>query len=490
MHPNHEYRVDDIRTDSGWQSKQKKNDPVVDGLSIQLAPVPLWNNQDEEKGLLLTSPPLGHTKPSKYLAKLPRRYVLAVVGFLGFINVYALRAIMSVAVVDMEKQYKYSATDKGLMLAAFFVGYLFLQVPAGWLASKLGAKWVLAAGMTVSGVFTLLLPAAADVGLWLAIATRVVVGLGEGVCFPSMHAMLSKWAPPDERSRLGSIVYSGAYFGTVVAFPASTALSNAVGWSSIFYIFGGAALGWVALWLCTVSSSPATHSTISEEERKYIIDSLPPVSSLSWGDIPWRKLLLCLPFWALLINHTAGNWAFYTLLTWLPSYMKEVLNFDVKNAGFIAVLPYLALTIVVIISGFIADLFIERKWLSTTTVRKICQALGFSIAGGGLVAVGFANSVPLAVALMTIAGGAVGFTNSGFQVNHLDIAPNYAGLLMGMTNCAATVPGIVSPYLTGIILGDDQHDIDRWRIVFYISASVYAFGLVVWLLFASGKKQF
>jgi hypothetical protein len=52
-----------------------------------------------------------------------------------------------------------------------------------------------------------------------------------------------------------------------------------------------------------------------------------------------------------------------------------------------------------------------------------------------LVAVGFANSVPMAVTLMTIAGGAVGFTNSGFQVNHLDIAPNYAGLLMGMTNC-------------------------------------------------------
>jgi hypothetical protein len=61
------------------------------------------------------------------------------------------------------------------------------------------------------------------------------------------------------------------------------------------------------------------------------------------------------------------------------------------------------------------------------------------LAGGGLVAVGFANSVPLAVALMTIAGGAVGFTNSGFQVNHLDIAPNYAGILMGMTNCGKII---------------------------------------------------
>jgi MFS family permease len=335
-----------------------------------------------------------------------------------------------------------------------------------------------------------LLPIAAEISLWLAVGTRVLVGLGEGVCFPSMHAMLSRWAPPHERSRLASIVYSGCYFGTVIAFPTSTALADSeFGWAGIFYVFGGAAIAWVMLWVVIVSSSPATHSSISEEERRYIIDSLPPASSLSFRDIPWAKVAVCLPFWALLINHTASNWAFYTLLTWLPTYMKEVLNFDVHNAGFIAVLPYIALTVTVLVAGFVADLFIERKWLSTTAVRKICQGLGFSIAGGGLVAVGYATSVPLAVALMTIAGGAVGFTNSGFQVNHLDIAPNYAGILMGITNCVATIPGIVSPYLTGIILGDDQHDIERWRIVFFISAGVYAFGLVIWLLFASGKKQ-
>jgi MFS family permease len=52
-----------------------------------------------------------------------------------------------------------------------------------------------------------------QVHLGLAVGTRIVVGLGEGVCFPSMHAMLSKWAPPHERSRLGSLVYSGCYLG-------------------------------------------------------------------------------------------------------------------------------------------------------------------------------------------------------------------------------------------------------------------------------------
>jgi len=505
---------DEGRTD-GWQDLEREHHhraPVVHNrfasssiqqpstLSIQDPHLssyatdaqPSWSDSDDdkEKGALLAGKSKQSGGSAVCLPYVPRRYILAVVGFLGFINVYALRAILSVAVVSMEKEFNYSASEKGLLLAAFFIGYIFPQVPAGWLASRLGAKWVMAVGMFISGSFTLLLPPAAKINLGLAVLTRVIVGLGEGVCFPSMHAMLSKWAPPHERSRLGSIVYSGCYLGTVIAFPASTALADSVlGWSSIFYIFGGAAIAWVILWVVVVSSSPATHPSISEEERRYIIDSLPPPNSLSFRDIPWMKVAMCLPFWALLINHTAGNWAFYTLLTWLPSYMKEVLKFDVHNSGFIAVLPYFALTIVVIVTGFVADLFIERKWLNTTAVRKLCQAAGFTIAGGGLVAVGYANSVPLAVALMTIAGGAVGFTNSGAQVNHLDIAPNYAGILMGITNCVATIPGIVSPYLTGVILGDDQHDIDRWRIVFFISAGVYAFGLAIWLLFASGKKQ-
>jgi hypothetical protein len=83
--------------------------------------------------------------------------------------------------------------------------------------------------------------------------------------------------------------------------------------------------------------------------------------------------------------------------------MKEVLYFDVHNFGFIAV-PYIVLTIVSIVTGFVADLFIgtpccrchlaiaaerltnglsspERQWLSTTAVRKLCQAAGFTIAG-------------------------------------------------------------------------------------------------------------
>lgn len=52
---------------------------------------------------------------------------------------------------------------------------------------------------------------------------------------------------------------------------------------------------------------------------------------------------------------------------------------------------------------------------------------------------------------VAVAGRALG-SSGGFRVNHLDIAPQYAGVLMGITNCFATLPGIISPYLVGIIV--------------------------------------
>ena len=55
---------------------------------------------------------------------------------------------------------------------------------------------------------------------------------------------------------------------------------------------------------------------------------------------------------------------------------------------------------------------------------------------------------------ITIAVGLGAFAWSGFAVNHLDIAPQYASILMGIGNTIATIPGIVSPMLTGFLVND------------------------------------
>lgn len=61
----------------------------------------------------------------------------------------------------------------------------------------------------------------------------------------------------------------------------------------------------------------------------------------------------------------------------------------------------------------------------------------------------------LAVVLFSLALGITALNMSSYNVNHLDIAPRYAGVLMGITNTAGTIPGIVGPYVVGYLTNNE-----------------------------------
>lgn len=78
--------------------------------------------------------------------------------------------------------------------------------------------------------------------------------------------------------------------------------------------------------------------------------------------------------------------------------------------------------------------------------------LAFTLAGSFLLVCGYFGTTSVtAVLFLTIAVGSLGLALSGFNCNHLDIAPRYGGVLMGITNAVATIPGIVGPYVAKAI---------------------------------------
>lgn len=75
------------------------------------------------------------------------------------------------------------------------------------------AKWVLWASVMVQVIFTLLTPVAASISYIAVLVVRFIEGIGAGVSLPAISVLLSKWAPPQERNKLSSLVYAGqAYF--------------------------------------------------------------------------------------------------------------------------------------------------------------------------------------------------------------------------------------------------------------------------------------
>ena len=83
----------------------------------------------------------------------------------------------------------------------------------------------------------------------------------------------------------------------------------------------------------------------------------------------------------------------------------------------------------------------------------------------------------LAVVLFSLALGISALNMSSYNVNHLDIAPRYAGVLMGITNAAATIPGMVGPYVVGYLTDNEVMFLSS--MIYFISSSYSVIGLGV-----------
>lgn len=238
--------------------------------------------------------------------------------------------------LGLKQQHNWNESIRGLVLSSFFWGYIVSQVPAGLLAEKYGAKIILLISLSICAVLTILTPTAAGWGWEYLCAARIIQGLSQGFIFPSVHTMLARWVHPSERGFLSTFTYSGTQLGTVVMLAVSGVIAaSTLGWPAIFYISGGFCAIWCTLWAFLGCDSPSASKVISKEEKEFI-ESTKGVSTNGEKKVtPWKQIFKSKAFWAILIAHSAQNWGFWTLLTEIPSYMKDVLEYDIKSVCYI-----------------------------------------------------------------------------------------------------------------------------------------------------------
>ncbi len=369
----------------------------------------------------------------------------------------------------------------GTILSAFFIGYLLTQLPGGWLADRFGGKGVLGFAVIWWSLVTFVTPFARTVPLMMA--ARIGLGIGEGVTPPALHSMTARWIPPHERSRVVAFDVTGVYLGLMIAFPLSVWMVTHWGWPWVFYSFGLLGLLWAFLWYFLVTSRPEEHPSVSPGELAYIQQGSPAADPVE--TVPWRLFFLSSAFWALVVGQFCTLWTWYMFLTWLPIYLVTVQGFSLEEMGVYAMIPYLVMLITANGAGWTADSLI-RRGVSITLVRKWFQGLCFAGSAGCLLLLSATASPWLALLYITLGLAAIAMSAAGFLVNHLDIGPRYAGILMGITNTAGTIPGILAPVATGFIIKFTG----SWDLVFYIAAGISGISALIWLLFATGECVF
>lgn len=388
------------------------------------------------------------------------------------------------------------------MLGSFFYGYVLTQIPGGRLAELFGGKYIYGIGVLITAIFTLLTPIAAQSSLPALVLVRILEGMGEGVTFPAMHAMLARWVPPLERSKFAALVYAGANFGTVISLPLSgylCSLEYMGGWPLAFYIFGVLGLVWFVFWLWLVYDSPQTHPRIERAERVFIEHAVMPAAGCADDElslrgapadaIPWRAMCTSLPLWAILVTQCGQAWAFYTQLTELPTYMKNILHMNIEQNAVLSALPYLTSWIFAIGCSVVADGMLARGWLSQRTSYKLWNTVASVIPSIGLLGVAWGGcDWRWVMAMLAGAGAFAGAVYPGNQMNHIALSPRYAGTMYGITNAAGNMCGFMAPYVVGMIVRGNE-TLGGWQLVFVLAAAANFGGNLFYVAFASAEEQ-
>ncbi|KAK4874653.1 hypothetical protein RN001_014013 [Aquatica leii] len=490
-------------------------------MDIRVLQFPLANTLDWQKKMLNCKTDLEGVKLalSKWCC-MPQRYVLGLMGFLGVINVYLMRVVLSIAIIEMvvpvNKVYhedsdtcpdpddKHSSTVstinstelytwneeiQGLVLSSFYWGYVLTHLPGGILAEKFGGKYTLGLSILSTAVFTVLTPLVVKAGDWpWLIVLRVFVGLGEGIAFPALSAMLAKWVPLSERSRIGTLVFSGAQMGNVIGNALSgIVIDSTKSWESVFYVFGTIGILWFILWVILCYSDPQSHPFITENEKNFLEKELTGITKEK-RKIPWKHILRSYPLWALVVAQLGHDWGLFTMISDLPKYMKSVLKFNVKQSGIWASIPYMVMWIVAMLSGWLCDHLIVKGYMKITFARKFFTSIASIGPGIFILAASYAGCDRiLTVTFFTIGMGFMGTFYCGIKVNPLDLSPNFAGTIMAIVNGLGALSGIITPYLAGALTEDQT--LTQWRTVFWITLGVFIFTNAVYVVFASGKEQ-
>ena len=392
--------------------------------------------------------------------------------FLGCLQVYCVRTSMSICISAMTDEFGWDKQMAGFALTSYFAGYLLTNIIGGYLADHKGGEKVMFYSTLVWSIFTLLIPALVNsvvkLGFKTVIVCRFLIGLSQGMFFPSLTAILAKSVSSEERSFVFSCTFSGSSIGTVITGLFGSLLMEKFHWSSVFYLFGITSFMWALL----IKFLHWTKKDISLDP-----DNIRGIRK----PIPWFTLFSNKSVLAMLFGYFSMSVSFYVFLSWSPTYFHE--TYPKSKAWLFNVLPYLASFLLSLGSGKVANMLIKCGF-TLTFVRKLFGSLlllGMSVFS---LLLATTHSFETTLLVMTLNIGVNAFAASSVAINPQDLSPEQAGVLYGVANTCGALGGFLGVLIAGIILNSSG----EWFKVFIMTSVISFLGFVVYLKYGSGKK--
>jgi len=398
-----------------------------------------------------------------------RRWAIIALLSTGMIIAYFDRVNLSVALAEkgsqrsMRAEFKLTDSDRGALNSAFFWTYAALQIPAGWVVDRFGVKYPYALGFLMWSVVSA--AAALTTSARQMFLVRMLLGVGESVVTPAGMRWIRFHCAEHQRGLAVGLYMAAAKVGPAVGTPLAGWLIVLFGWRAMFVILGLGGLFWLLPWL----------KLVENDDRK-----LEAAQARDAGPrVPFARVLASPVIWGTVIGTFCYQYFVYFSMTWLPAYFVDRRNLSLSDSSIYTGFSFLGMAAVATLAGWVADRLIERG-RDAVRVRKAFTIAGFLAASTELIgALSDSSSVALFFAIFSLSG--LGLTTANYWALTQTLIPGAAvGRIVGVQNCAANLPGIVAPLLTGwLVQSTGSYEAPMRAIWFFLLTGVAAYVFLV-----------
>jgi len=376
-----------------------------------------------------------------------RAWILCVLLFFATALSFLDRQVLSVLAPQLTREFDMSNTVYSRVVFAFVASYTLMFALGGRLMDAVGTRLGLAFSV---GLWSLASAAHALAnGPWMLGASRFLLGVGEGACFPGATKGAVEWMPPERRALAVGFANGGSAFGAVLAPPLTVWWAGIFGWRGAFVataVLGGL---WLILWLAAFRGLPPQATVVSSR-------------AAGFGSLLARPEMR-----RLMIARFCFDPVFYFYMFWIPQYLSRERGMSLTEIGSLTWIPFFALGVTNIAAGRVSDVLVKRGWKPRRArLTLMCIAAALTPASWMASTAGTATA---AIALMSVLMFAHGIWIANYITLIGDtVASGEVGTAVGLTGTSGGIAGMLSNLIVGPVV-----DSAGFAPVFLVSALLY-----------------
>ncbi|MBT0671738.1 MFS transporter [Novosphingobium profundi] len=397
------------------------------------------------------------------------RYRWLIVGLLFAATAvnYVDRQMIGVLKPTLEAEFHWSESDFAGIIFWFQLAYALGYLSFGKVVDALGARLGYAIAIVIWTISHVAHGFAGGV-VSFAVA-RFGLGIGESGNFPAGIRAVTDWFPQKERALAIGLFNAGANVGAILTPLIVPLLVLWFDWRMAFFVTGIFGVAWLAAWWA-IYRHPSEHGRVSAEELAWIQqDPADPVEKIGWG-----RLLVVRETWAYALGKFLIDPIWWFFLFWLPGYLFERYDLDLKSFG----LPLAAIYLISDI-GSIAGGWLSSRLIKAGRTPNFARKTTMLICALCVLPIWFAQSIESVWGAVLVIGLATA-AHQAFSANLYtlpsDVFPRGAvGSVVGIGGTVGALGGMGMALFAGYIL-DATHS---YEVLFAICASAYLIALLV-----------